>query len=237
MPSYSQDLPSDSLNDFDWDKSNFSNQDITILISIIATRFIQRSGHDTSKFFQGGLALLGEYFDVEVCFIAPSDDDSILTSHNSLWLDQNYLQKKFKLCDVLKSQHLQTLLKKSPLEMLSVNRSASDTPPYQANQKILEALDLQSTLLIPLIVDQRSIFWLGLGLFSQQRKWETHQPDARYIQTLFTKLLRRTHFEYHNRNYVTRLEQLVQQQTIASHESENRFNNNCLRLFKRLRYC
>lgn len=147
---------------------------------------------EVDRKIEDGLGLIGRFMDVDRCFIARFSDDKKEFHMTHMWFAEN----------VPADEHIFTMklsedvpwltghmLRDEPVIFESMDEMPASAMPERA---YCESVDLQSTAIVPLIVEEDVIGMFGFDMIGRQRQWpEDVLQRLRLAGGMFTSALTR----------------------------------------------
>lgn len=145
------------------------------LLVELSGRFIAVRAANIDKEIESGLEAVGSFLTVDRSYIFLLDDESASMSNTHEWCAEGISPEKDNLTDLPVSifpAWMETLQK---FQNIFIPVVAELPDSWKGERDILEMQDIQSVVVVPLIVSNKLIGFAGFDAVTQQREWKEYE--------------------------------------------------------------
>jgi PAS domain S-box-containing protein len=196
------------------------------LISTLSTRFINLAPADVDGEITRALQAIGEYAGVDRSYVCLFSGGGTKMTSTHEWCAAGVRPQIDNLKDVPAATLPQIMEKLNRLETLYVPRVADFAPDGDAEKELLQAQDIRSFILVPMVYGRSLMGFLGFDSVRAEKSWsEEAIVLLRIVGEIFVNALERRQIEEVIRRFNVELEQRVIERTAELQESEQKFRN------------
>lgn len=180
------------------------------LVALVSKAMLKSSFEGLSYAFDKSLAIVGDFLKVDRVYLFTLSDDGKRMSNTHEWCNK----KIEPAIDLLQDLDVETfpwwmkqLRNEEVIKIEDVNKMDDN---QLAEREILQAQNIKSVLVVPLILERKLTGFLGFDSVKHKKKWDSDEVNSLiFMSDIFSSAFRRQINEAKVRDSVTRLERLL----------------------------
>ncbi|MCC6933363.1 MAG: PAS domain S-box protein [Deltaproteobacteria bacterium] len=145
--------------------------DVENLVAHVSSRFINSTAEETAQAIKDSIEQIGSFEGADRVYIFEYSQDGTCMSNTYEWCATGIEPQLDNLQDIPKNSFLWWESKLDKMEIIHISRVSDMPPEATAEKEILQAQDIQSVLVVPLVWKGCVEGFLGFDCVRQEREW------------------------------------------------------------------
>ena len=180
------------------------------LVALISKTMLKSSYEHLPMAFDQSLKIIGEALGMDRVYIFTLSSDTKLMSNTHEWC-QGKVESAIDILQDLDVEIFPWWMKKLRNgEIIRIDEVNAMEDNQLAEREILQAQSIKSVLVVPLILDQKLIGFLGFDAVRRKKKWADEEVNSLvFVSDIFSSAIRRQSQETRLRDSVNELERIL----------------------------
>ena len=184
------------------------------LITNVSTDFINFTSDEIDDGIDHALRAIGEFSGVGRSYVFQFCDDGAKADNTHEWCTEGIKPQIDNLKNLCTEAFPWWMKKLKLFEDIHIPRVADLPPEARSEREVLQAQDIQSLIVVPMVCSGDLIGFLGFDSVREEKVWEEDAIDLlRIVGEMFANALERRRAEEELREYHDYLEELVKERT------------------------